>query len=297
MADHTTNDKVLWAETADAARTAEHPRQLPVVEDGSSDGPAVLLLSNMAAPPAIWDPVVPVLAEAHRVIRVDLLSLSTSSSSATAYDIDTLARRVGTVLDGLGVIRVTVIGHSSGCTVATALTEQRPDAVVALALIDMGPDLDAKVPEGRAVRLLLRPLVGRLLWRLRTEASVRKAARAGFTRPVEVPDAFVEHAMRLRLQDFVGAMRAPLDYLAQRSLPDRLAPLGIPLLVIFGAQDQRWRPSSATAYRTVPGARVELLPGAGHTPMMEDPQATGRLLRQFAAFPDEAKRWTRDFES
>ncbi|MGH2874425.1 MAG: alpha/beta fold hydrolase [Solirubrobacteraceae bacterium] len=281
---------MLRTETSDAAGTAEHPGGMVVVEDGSSDAPAVLLLTNAAAPTAIWDPVVPLLAKGHRVIRVDLLSASTPSRSATAYDIDTLAGRVAAVLDRLGVTRVTVIGHSSGCTVATALAEQRPNLVAALALIDMGPDVGAKIPEGRAVRLLLRPRLGRLLWRLRSETSVRKAARAGFTRPVDVPDAFVERAMTLRLQDFVGAMRAPLGYLAQRSLPDRLTPLGIPLLVIFGAEDQRWRPSSTAAYHVVPGARVELLPGVGHTPMMEDPQATGELLLQFAALPDEATR-------
>jgi pimeloyl-ACP methyl ester carboxylesterase len=69
----------------------------------------------------------------------------------------------------------------------------------------------------------------------------------------------------------------------QRSLPDRLAALGLPVLVIFGAEDQRWRSSSAAAYLTVPGAHVELLPGVGHTPMMEDPQATATLLLEFAA--------------
>ena len=44
----------------------------------------------------------------------------------------------------------------------------------------------------------------------------------------------------------------------------------------------RWRSSSAAAYRDVPGARVELLPGVGHTPMLEDPQTTGTLLLRFA---------------
>jgi pimeloyl-ACP methyl ester carboxylesterase len=84
-------------------------------------------------------------------------------------------------------------------------------------------------------------------------------------------------------QDFVGAMRGPLNYLAQRSLPDRLTGLGIPLLVIFGADDQRWRSSQASAYQVVPGARVELLPGVGHSPMLEDPQTTGKLLLDFAS--------------
>ena len=80
-----------------------------------------------------------------------------------------------------------------------------------------------------------------------------------------------------------GTARGSLDYLKQRSLPDRLAALGLPVLVIFGTDDQRWRSSSAAAYRTVPGARLELLPGAGHTPMLEDPQTTGMLLLDFAA--------------
>jgi len=77
--------------------------------------------------------------------------------------------------------------------------------------------------------------------------------------------------------------RASLSYLGQRSLPARLAALGVPVLVIFGTDDHRWRSSSATAYDIVPGAHVELLPGVGHTPMLEDPQTTGRLLLDFAA--------------
>jgi pimeloyl-ACP methyl ester carboxylesterase len=254
-----------------------------VAEDGKPDAPALLLLTNAAVPLAVWDPVVPVLAGSYRVIRVDLLGHAGSTSPADGYDIPAHARRVGAALDMLGVSRVTVIGHSSGCTVATALAEQRPGATAGLALIDMGPSPDAKVPERLIVRLLLTRFPGRLLWRLRTADTIRKAARTGFTRPVEIPDAFVDHVLGITHRAFVAAMRAPLSYLGQRSLPDRLAALGLPVLVIFGADDRRWRSSSAAAYRAVPGARVELLPGVGHTPMMEDPQATGALLLEFAA--------------
>jgi pimeloyl-ACP methyl ester carboxylesterase len=256
---------------------------LQVVQDGEPGAPALLLLHNAAVPMALWDPVVPSLAGAFRVIRVDLISHGKSKNPASGYDIPAQARRVGAALDRLGASWVTVIGHSSGCTVATALAEQRPDAVAALALIDMGPSLDAKIPESRLFRLLLTPLIGPLLWRLKTDATIRKAARTGFTRPVDIPDAFIEHVLGMTHRSFLEAMRAPLDYLGQRSLPDRLTALGLPVLVIFGTDDQRWRSSSAAAYRVVPGARVELLPGVGHTPMQEDPQATGQLLLDFAA--------------
>ena len=259
-----------------------HDGEVGVVEDGETDAPAVLLLGNAAAPMLCWDPVVPWLAGAFRVIRVDVRSGGRLTNPAGRYDISTLARRAALALERLGVSRVTVIGHSSGCTIATALAEQRPDAVVGLALIDMGPDLDAKIPERLLLRLSLTPFPGRLLWRLRTGASIRKAARSAFTRPVDIPAAFLEQMMGVTHRDFVGAMRAPLHYLGQRSLPDRLAPLGLPVLVVFGAEDQRWRSSSAAAYRAVPGARVELLPGVGHTPMMEDPDTTGNLLLEFA---------------
>jgi pimeloyl-ACP methyl ester carboxylesterase len=253
-----------------------------VAEDGKPGAPALLLIQNAAAPLACWDAFVPQLARAHRVIRADLLGRG-SASPADRYDIRAQARRVGAMLDSLGVSRVTVVGHSSGCTVATALAEQRPGTVAGLALIDFGPSLEAKIPERPLFRLVLTQFPGRLLWHLRTEASVRKAVRTGFTRPVDIPDAFVEHALRMTHRDFVGAMRGPLNYLAQRSLPDRLTGLGIPVLVIFGIDDQRWRSSLASAYQAVPGARVELLPGVGHSPMLEDPQTTGKLLLDFAS--------------
>jgi pimeloyl-ACP methyl ester carboxylesterase len=265
----------------DVMTRSETVSDVRVLEDGQVGAPALLLLSNAAAPMGIWDPVVPVLAGAYRVIRVDLLTHRNPLSGG--YDVPTQARRVGATLDQLGVSGVIVIGHSSGCMTATALAEQRPDAVVRLALIDMGPNLDAKLPESPIFKLLEVPLIGRLLWRLRTPASIQKAARSGTARPVEIPVDFVERAQKLTRRDVVETLRGSRDYLGERGLPDRLTPLGRPVLVIFGADDGRWRSSSSAAYQAVPGARVELLPGVGHTPMMEDPVATTELLLEFAA--------------
>jgi pimeloyl-ACP methyl ester carboxylesterase len=254
-----------------------------VIEDGMPGAPALLLIHGLGASTAWWDPVVPRLASACRVIRVDLLGHGTSASPPDGYNIPAQACRVGAALDRLGAGRVVVIGHSTGGTVATALAEQRPGKVRAVSLIGIGPSPDADLGKGPLSRLLLARFPGRLLWALRTEATIRKAMSSAFTLPVDIPDATIEATRGMTHRALAGTARGSLDYLRQRSLPDRLAALGLPLLVIFGTDDKRWRSSSAAAYRAVPDARIELLPGVGHTPMMEDPQTTGTLLLDFAA--------------
>jgi hypothetical protein len=44
---------------------------------------------------------------------------------------------------------------------------------------------------------------------LKSETNIRKAARTGFIRPVDIPDAFLEHVLGMTHRAFVGAMRAP----------------------------------------------------------------------------------------
>ncbi|MGE5291756.1 MAG: alpha/beta fold hydrolase [Micromonosporaceae bacterium] len=60
---------------------------------------------------------------------------------------------------------------------------------------------------------------------------------------------------------FRKVLRRNAAYVAERSVPERLADLDVPVLVIFGAADPPYEPSSAHQYDAVPTARVEMLPG------------------------------------
>jgi pimeloyl-ACP methyl ester carboxylesterase len=258
-----------------------------VVHDGPREAPPLLLIHGSGASGASWSPVVPALTDHHHVIRVDLPGCG-QSPPARSYDVPVQAGRVAALLDDLGVRPVTVVGHSSGGYVATALAEQRPDLVRSLALISTGPAPDAFLRQPLILRILLAPPLGPILWPRRSDAMIRGAIRATAARRVDIPDDVVADLGRITYRAFRTVLRRNTAYITERSVPERLAALDVPVLVIFGAADPRWEPSSAHRYDAVPTARVELLPGVGHLPMLEAPEATSELLLGFTATAADA---------
>ncbi|MEU9046885.1 MULTISPECIES: alpha/beta hydrolase [unclassified Kitasatospora] len=278
------NTVSVRTETAEAS--GEQIVRLPggdihVVQDGPRDAPTVVLLHGLGGSTAWWDPVLPALRDLH-VVRVDLLGHGRSAKPADGYRIAEQARRVGAVLDRLGVRHATVVGHSTGGTVATSLAEQRRDLVAAIGLIDTGPRLDAYIGDSFASHLVTTPVVGELLWRLRTDGTIRDALSTAFTRRVGIPDQIITDIRGMTYRSLTATDKASSAYMKEEPIPDRVAGLGLPTLVIFGSQDRRWQPSSAQDYRRVPHARIEMLDGVGHTPMFEAPDTTGALLHGFA---------------
>ncbi|QKW25827.1 alpha/beta fold hydrolase [Streptomyces seoulensis] len=267
----------------DGAAATEHSilslddGDLHVCLDGPRDAPALLLIHGTASSTRSWDALVPLLTSSHRVIRIDLLGHGRSAKpDDRSYALPDQAHRVGVALDRLRVEHAVVVGHSSGGVVSVALAEQRPDLVTALVLVNTGPSLDAFIPSPSSSS-------GFSQWPP-TDEQLLGFASTGFSRPgYRIPLELLDDVRRMTPHSLTATMQATRAYLEQRALPDRLAALGKPLLVIFGADDRRWRSSSAADYRAVPGARVELLPGLGHSPILEDPARTATPLLAFAA--------------
>jgi pimeloyl-ACP methyl ester carboxylesterase len=259
---------------------------LYVRQDGPRDAPALVLIHGLGASTDWWDSVVPMLATSYHIIRIDLLGHGRSAKpSGAGYSIPEQARRVGLVLDRLAVVHAVVIGHSTGGSVATSLADQRRDLVTALVLIDTGPSMDAFISDGPVGKLLFTPVLGQLLWRVRTDAIVRKGLSTAFSRPgYRIPQQFVDDVEGMTYHSLTATSEASEDYLRQRPLPERLTAIGCPVLVIFGQDDHRWRAATATAeYRAVPGVQIDLVAGVGHSPMLEDPERTAALVRAFVA--------------
>ncbi|VVJ22385.1 Uncharacterised protein [Amycolatopsis camponoti] len=253
---------------------------LHTTDDGPRDAPVLLLIHGSASSARSWDALLPLLTGTHRVVRIDLLGHGRSAKpDDAAYDVPEQARRAGEALDRLGAGHAVVVGHSSGGLVATALAERRPALVTALVLVDTGPSLDTYI--GPQVAFDAEQ------WARLTDEQIRQAMASAFGRPGhEAPAPLVDDVRGMTFTSFTATQRGAVEYLARQAIPDRLRALGTPVLVLFGEDDRRWRPSSSlAAYRAVPGARVVPLPGVGHSPMLEDPPRTAEALLAFTASP------------
>jgi pimeloyl-ACP methyl ester carboxylesterase len=265
---------------------------LEVVERGPRTGEPIVLIHCFTCAINYWDGMIPLLAKQHRVIAVDLLGHGGSEKPASGYSVESQAEVVAEALGKLGVREAEVVGHSLGGPVAFALAEESPRLVNRLVAIDSIPDTSYG-DVGFVGELPFKPVIGEALWRIKPDFSIRDGLGVAFAPGFPVPDAFVEDVKRMTYSAYTGSHDAFDDYTGEKSLPERAAAIGKPLLAIMGAEEQIANdPSEAlAAYRDAdPEAQTKLIAGAGHSPNVEKPAQTAALVLAFAAPPGGSKK-------
>jgi pimeloyl-ACP methyl ester carboxylesterase len=276
-------DRDTKAAKADVGRVIDLPGgDLQVREDGPDDAPNLILLHGFASSIGWWQDLIPALARRYHVITFDLLGHGGSEKPRDGYGMEEQARRISLALDELGVRRADIVAHSMGGAVATALTEVRRQLVDSLVILDTPPDKDdSSLPF--TAQLGFVPVIGEVIFRFAPDELIRNGLESGFADGFDVPDRFVDDFNDMTYTSYDSSHHEVDDYRDEQGLDERLADKRVPLLVIFGAQDEIAEPDSAQKYRVVPGARIILMDGVGHSPQVERPAQTARLVLNFLA--------------
>ena len=230
-----------------------------------------------------WDGMTPLLQRGgRRIVAVDLRGFGGSEKPASGYSMEDQAALVAEALRALGVRHATVVGHSLGGSVETALGEVPGNLVDRLVIIDQAPDESFSKGVPLTAELTFWPVLGPALWRVTPNFAIRDGLGIAFAPGFDVPDRFVDDFRRMTYTSYTGAGEEG-DYTEAAPLDRRIEREGIPLLAIFGAEDQLYdTPEALAAYAKVPGARTVLVPGAGHSPNVEKPARTAALVLGFS---------------
>ena len=237
---------------------------------GAPDAPVVVLGHGAGGNHAIWFQQVPEFAQQYRVVTWDQRGFGLSTNRHGLANPRTATGDLLAILDHLGVERAHVVGQSLGGWAAMGLAIAHGDRVQSLVLADTLGGI---------------PVDG---WRTPRKTPPRDGP---FNHPALSNDFCVRNPERAHLYLQIGGLRRdpqadPTQLI--RTLGDvtfgdpQLAALDVPTLFIVGTDDEIFPPAwIADAAARVPGARVEQVEGAGHSPYFEQPEAWNALVLDF----------------
>lgn len=242
--------------------------------DGTLSGPVVAFANSLGTDLRVWDALLPHLPPGVRTLRYDMRGHGLSDAPEGDYWMGDLVADAAGLLDHLGLTGVTFVGLSIGGAVAQGLAAERPDLVRAMVLSNTAAKIGTpQMWQDRIATVRTQGL----------EAIADGVMERWFSRHFREtrPDdlALWRHMLtRTPRQGYAGCCAA----LAETDLRESTARLTLPTLAIAGSEDGATPPDLVReTAETIPGARFELIRGAGHIPCVEAPAEVGRLISAF----------------
>jgi len=253
--------------------------------EARGEGLPILFIHGYPLNSRMWEPQLAELSRVAQVIAPDLRGHGQSEPSPghwslpEPYTMDSLAADCVALLDALHITRpVVVCGLSMGGYVSFAIWRQYPERVAALILAATRASADS--PEGQAKR----------------EAAIELARQGG---PKAIAESMlplmlspktyatqpelVARVMSIMLETSVNGIIGAL--MGMKIRPDStpiLTSINVPTLILHGADDQIIPLDENQALRdAIDGARLEIIPEAGHLLNLEQPERFNTALRDF----------------
>ncbi|MFL5298523.1 MAG: alpha/beta fold hydrolase [Phenylobacterium sp.] len=230
-------------------------------------GPALILTHGYSATSQMWAGQIASLAPHFTVITWDMRGHGQSDypEDPAQYSEEATVADMAALLDAVGAKDAVVGGLSLGGYMSLAFHRAHPERTRALLIIDTGPGYkNDQARDG---------------WNANAIARAERFEREG------LPDtARASAEVRLaRHRDASGLARAARGMLTQRDarVIESLPAVAVPSVVIVGANDTPFLAASDYMAAKIPGAKKVVIPNAGHSANIDQPEAFNAALLDF----------------
>jgi pimeloyl-ACP methyl ester carboxylesterase len=237
-------------------------------QDGGHGSP-VLLGHGYSATGRMWDGQRAALGDRYRIVSWDMRGHGQSESPAdpAQYSAALTVADMRALLRHCRIERAVIGGLSLGGYMSLAFYRAHPDMVQALVICDSGPGY--------------RNAEARAAWNTRAHERAAELESRGLDalagRSREMREAMGHHRSARGLAHAARGMLAQQDSAVIDSLPS----IGVPTLVIVGDRDQPFLAPCEYMAKKIPGARLEVIPDAGHSSNLDQPAVFNRVLASF----------------
>jgi 3-oxoadipate enol-lactonase len=245
----------------------------------SCSGPTLLLIHGFPLNSSLWESQIEDLSDSARVLAPDLRGYGLSEATPPPYSMEMMADDCMGLLDSLGVQEpVIVCGLSMGGYVAFEFYRRFPKWVAGLILVATRAGADDEAGRAGRDRMIadvrergVEPVVKAMLPKL--------LAPDNYERNEQLVSFVREMIESSSPKGMIGALEA------MKSRPDStptLPEITVPVLVVHGEDDQIIPVAEAEAMcDAISGAELEVLPGAGHLPNLEQVDAFNEAVWDF----------------
>ncbi len=251
------------------------------------EGKPLLLLNGTGSPMAEWDPaLLERLAVDRRVIVFDYPGLGLSGAAPGPIRFAAMADWTAELITALGLESTDVLGWSMGGFIAQQLAIRHPDSVRRLVLAGTNPGGTRAVLGPTWVQEADSDADGSIATYLGTNyPKTTCAQRAGqefvqrLTRAVS-SGRYPDESVPARTYNAMVAAEDP--WLESNANERRLSDVALPTLVITGDHDVITPPENSRVIADrIPGSRLRLVPGAGHSFLFQHPARVARIVLDF----------------
>jgi pimeloyl-ACP methyl ester carboxylesterase len=245
--------------------------EIEIAYAASGAGEPVILLHGGESTHIQYDTFRPLLGDGIRAIAYDQRDSGASVNPPEPYGIPDLAADCAALIRGLGYRRAHIFGSSYGGFIALQVAVSAPDVVQSLTV-------GATFPDASALRA---PVAAEIVELSPSQRDARMLAFALSERGQANEEMVAElRSILVHRAPEVDARR--LAAITGFDLTGRLPEITAPTLLIYGEDDPAARPAIGRRIAdAIPGARLEVIPGARHGITVEFAQDTARLLRDF----------------
>ena len=230
-------------------------------------GPTILLTHGYSSSSLMWKGQVEPLSKTHQLVIWDMRGHGKSDypEDQAAYSEAATVADMAALLDVVGAKTAIVGGLSLGGYMSLAFNAALPERVEALLIIDTGPGY--------------RKDEARDGWNQNAIRTAERWERDGLNRsgPASPEAGLSQHRSADGLAKAARGMLTQRDATVMNSLPN----IGVPSLVVVGANDAPFLTASDYMAAKIPGAKKAVIPDAGHAANIDQPAAFNKAVMGF----------------